>query len=228
MSTLRETELYRPIADFLTGLGYTVRGEVKGADVAAVKGDELVIVEMKTSYTLTLILQAVERLSVTASVYVAIPLPSENIRKKKWRLQFRLLRRLGLGLIFVSKVSGVQAVFDPKPYAPRINKKRALRYRAEIAKRSHDHNVGGSTRVKLITAYREEALRIAQKLLAGASSAKGLCEAGMSAKTGSILRSNFYGWFERVSPGHYCLTADGKRALTEYKHVVRSFPREAV
>lgn len=227
--SLRETDLYRPIADFLAGLGYTVRGEVKGADVAAVKDDELVIVEMKTSFTLPLILQGVARLSITPSVYLAIPLPAENIRKKKWRLQFSLLKRLGLGLLFVSPASGVQAVFDPKPYTPRLNKKRAVAHRAEIAKRSHDHNVGGSTRVKLVTAYREEALRIALKLSSmGSASAKDIAGTGTSAKTGSILRSNFYGWFERIAPGVYRLSSIGKRALIEYKHVVRSFSREAV
>jgi hypothetical protein len=43
-----ETDLYIPVKRHLEAQGYTVKSEIKGCDVVAVRGDELpVIVELK-------------------------------------------------------------------------------------------------------------------------------------------------------------------------------------
>ena len=42
-----EADLARPLYGHLARLGYTVRSEVKDCDIAAVKGDELLIIEVK-------------------------------------------------------------------------------------------------------------------------------------------------------------------------------------
>ena len=41
---LKETDLYPPLKDWLTAVGYTVHGEVGGCDLAARRGDELVLI----------------------------------------------------------------------------------------------------------------------------------------------------------------------------------------
>lgn len=44
---IKETDLYKPIYDYFTKLGYKVNSEVKTYDVTAVKGESLVIIELK-------------------------------------------------------------------------------------------------------------------------------------------------------------------------------------
>ena len=59
-----ETALYLPVKRFLEKLGLTVKGEVGGCDVVALSGDEppiVVIGELKLSFNLELVLQAVDR-----------------------------------------------------------------------------------------------------------------------------------------------------------------------
>ena len=90
-----ETDLAGPLYGRLAELGYTVRSEVKDCDIAAVKGDELLIIEVKKTLNLPLLVQAVRRQRLTDIVYVAIPRPSN---KGKWWRESRgaqhLLRRL--------------------------------------------------------------------------------------------------------------------------------------
>ena len=101
--TISETDLYRPVHDYLVRQGYTVRAEVKSCDIAAVRGDDLIVIELKRAINITLLAQAVERQKITDSVYVAVPRPS-NMRR--WNGQTKslqaLLRRLEIGLILVS------------------------------------------------------------------------------------------------------------------------------
>ena len=59
-----ETSLYRPVKRYLEKRGFTVKGEVCGCDLVALRGDEppvVVIGELKLSFSLELVLQAVER-----------------------------------------------------------------------------------------------------------------------------------------------------------------------
>ena len=49
---MKETDLYKPVKELFEKMGYTVNGEVKDMDVTAVRGDELVVVELKTALTL--------------------------------------------------------------------------------------------------------------------------------------------------------------------------------
>ena len=71
---MRETELYPPVKAFLEGQGYEVKAEVGPADVVACrKGEEPLVVELKTGFSLTLVHQAVARQALTDVVYVAVP-----------------------------------------------------------------------------------------------------------------------------------------------------------
>ncbi|MBI4978211.1 MAG: hypothetical protein HZC28_12065 [Spirochaetes bacterium] len=225
---MKETELYRPIADYLAANGYTVRAEVKGCDITAVKGDDLIIVEMKTKFSLELMLQAVDRQRISSSVYVAIPLSAVSQRGKKWRTIVRLLKRLEVGLIFVSIETGmVQTAIHPVPFKRMKDHRRTRAILTEMSGRSADMNVGGSTRVKLVTAYREQAIHVAWLLSqADAAAPAELCVKGAVKKCGSILYMNYYGWFDRVGVGKYRLSTKGKKALKEYPALIKRLQKK--
>ena len=203
-----EAELYGPVKRFLEAQGYTVKGEVRGCDVLAVRGGGsgggngggaggagepaiVVVVELKLAFTLSLVLQAVDRLAITDLVYLALPAAastgggSGSAAGSRRRLAFspahpsvrRLCRRLGLGLLAVhaaapssagKAASGracVEVLLDPVPCrVPRKNKARAALLLREHARRQGDPTPGGGTGKPVVTAYRQEALRCADLL----------------------------------------------------------------
>ena len=223
-----ETDLAEPLCTWLAAQGYTVRSEVKDCDIAAVKGDELLIIEIKKTLNLALIVQAAQRQRITDIVYVAVPRPSN---KWKWwresRGVFHLLRRLELGLILVSPSNGgppVDVVFRPAPLARRRRAPSRRAVLAEISGRTSDLNTAGSNRRKLVTAYRETSVHIACCLLArGRMSPAALRALGTGPKTQSILHYNPYGWFKRVRRGLYSLTARGRQELKEYPQLTAHY-----
>lgn len=93
----------------------------------------------------------------------------------------------------------------------------------EFAGRSGDYNVGGSTKRKLVTAYRERALQCALALRCADAPALAPREVGALtgvADPGQLLRSNYYGWFAKAGRGLYALTPAGLAALDEYAEAV--------
>lgn len=75
MESLRESDLYGPVRDYLEGLGYEVKGEVRDCDITALRDGELIVVELKRGFTLELVYQAMDRQRIADGVYVAVPLP---------------------------------------------------------------------------------------------------------------------------------------------------------
>src|SRR5205085_4921885 len=121
-----ESDLYAPVKALLEGQGYGVKGEVRGCDAVAVRGkDPPVIVELKRAFGLGLVLQGVDRLALSDAVYLAVGAWPKKLRNVK-----KLCRRVGLGLIVVLK-ERADVVFDPAPYAPRKNKRKAGRLLGE-------------------------------------------------------------------------------------------------
>lgn len=222
--------MYGPVRDYLVDLGYTVRGEVRNCDITAVKGDDLIIVELKRRFSTDIIFQAIDRQSIADSVYIALPGPVQLGRKSKWRKIILLLRRLELGLIAVNpghKSREIEIICHPEPYQRRKLKKKKRALLDEMNQRSGDYNKGGSTRKKLITAYRENAVLIACRLLEhGPLSPKQLREMGTGPKTGSILYNNHYKWFIRVERGIYALTAQGRQDLESYPELTENHKAE--
>ena len=142
-----ETDLYAPIKRFLEAQGYEVKGEIGPCDVVAVRGDEgPVVVELKERLTLDLVLQAVDRLAFSDTVYVAFRIGKG--RTGSWRTRrkevLRFLRLLGLGLLTVSARGNVVPVLDPAPYRPRSNARRRERLLKEFTERVGDPEAGGS------------------------------------------------------------------------------------
>jgi hypothetical protein len=163
-------------------------------------------------FGLGLVLQGVDRLALSDTVYLAVGTWPKNMRIVK-----KLCRRLGLGLMIVG-AKRVDVVLDPAPYAPRKNKRKIGRMLGEHARRVGDPNRGGSsTKVPVMTAYRQAALRCAGLLARnGPMKVAALRVAGNAPNAGAILRDDVYGWFERVERGVYALTPEGQRGLTQF------------
>ena len=219
-----ETDLYRPVKQFLEAQGYVVKGEIGPCDVVAMRGDEgPVVVELKERLSLSLVLQAVNRLTATDAVYVAFRIGKGH--SANWRSRgknvVRLLRRLGLGLLTVSSSGRVIPVLDPAPYRPRSSQRSRARLLKEFAKRVGDPEVGGAASAPRLTAYRQDALRCARELAAaGVLKVSTLSDRTGVSRAGPILRDNHYGWFDRVKVGHYALSPEGERGLKRWSAIV--------
>lgn len=212
----RETDLYAPVKGFLEDQGYVVKSEVGAADVVAVRGAEApVIVELKLGFSLTLVHQCVARLGVTDDVYMAVATGKGKPFQKSLKNMTKLARRLGIGLLTVRlRDQLVQVHCDPGPYVPRKNKKREGQLLKEFARRVGDPNDGGQTRGGLITAYRQDAMKLALHLFEiGASKGADVArETGVERAT-TMMRDDHYGWFEKVDKGVYGLTPKGAEAV---------------
>ncbi|MDF0597854.1 DUF2161 domain-containing phosphodiesterase [Psychromarinibacter halotolerans] len=215
MADMRETDLYPPVKAFLEGQGYEVKGDVAEADVVACRGDAPpVIVELKTSFSLALLHQAVARLSISDTVYVCVPRKPGMAFHRALKDNIALCRRLGLGVILVRLSDGhVEVPCDPGPYAPRKSAKRRDRLLREFARRDGDPSPGGSVRGGVVTAYRQDAMRVAAYLVAhGPSKGAVVAKATGVTRATRIMADDHYGWFERVQTGVYALTKKGAAA----------------
>ncbi len=222
---MQETDLYQPVKSYLEGQGYEVKAEVNDCDLVAVRApDPPVIVELKLRLSLALLMQGVNRQAITDAVYIAVPAS----KTRRWRAQLRdcvkLCRRLGLGLIsvhFRPKSTAVEVHCDPGPYRPQKSRLRKTALLREFSRRQGDQNIGGQTRRPVVTAYRQDALRIAEKLAAeGAGRPATLAQSLGIANAASILQKDHYGWFERIRRGVYDLRPTGKEALLIYADVL--------
>lgn len=212
---LRETALYAPVKALLEHQGYEVKGEVGAADVVGLRPgeDAPVIVELKTGFSLSLFHQAIARQGLTEAVYVAVP----HGTGKRWLRALKdnaaLCRRLGLGLITVRLSDGhLQLHLDPAPYRPRISKPRKARLLKEFARREGDPNTGGTSRAApLMTAYRQDALKLAAFLAVhGPTKGAEVARATGVTRATAMMRADHYGWFEPAGPrGVYRLSPRG-------------------
>ena len=216
----RETDLYEPIKQFLQGQGYEFKGEIGKVEVDACRGDEApVLVELKTTFSLSLFHQAVERLSVSDTVYMAVPHKPGKVFASSVKRNAALCRRLGIGLITVRLRDGlVQVHVDPGSYRPRVSNPKKARLLKEFAKRVGDPNSGGATRQGLITAYRQDALRCLVHLDRNGPTKAALVASETQVETARrIMADDHYGWFERVKTGIYGITPKGRDALKQYQ-----------
>lgn len=216
MTKPKETDLYLPVKSYLEGQGYEVKGEIGAVDVMAMRGDDdPVIVELKTAISLTLFHQAVARQAITDDVYICVPRAATKPFAKTLPDNIKLCRRLGIGLMTVRLRDGfVEVHCDPAPYRPVKNAKRKGRLLREFQRRVGDPNTGGQTRVGLVTAYRQDAIKIAVYLNEnGPSKGAVVAKSVEVPKATRIMADDHYGWFERVEKGIYMITPKGRAAL---------------
>ncbi|ERI93077.1 hypothetical protein HMPREF1982_01898 [Clostridiales bacterium oral taxon 876 str. F0540] len=223
-----ESDLWKPVRDLFIDKGYTVRSEVKDCDIVAIKGEELVIIELKRNLSVDLLSQAVKRQKSADLVYIAVPKPKRLIGNSKWKDICHLIRRLELGLILVAFKGDkaiVEIAIEPIPFdrikSINMGKRRRDNIIKEANSRYEDFNIGGSKGRKLVTAYRESAVFIACCLKkVGNLSPKQLTKLGTDEKkTSSILRENHYGWFVKIERGIYSISDKGQEALKEYREL---------
>lgn len=220
-AAVRETDLYEPIKWFLEGQGYEVKGEVGKVDVVGCRGTEApVLIELKTSFSLSLFHQAIDRLSVTEIVYIAVPHKPGKVFARSLKRNVALCKRLGIGLITVRLKDGsVYAHLDPGPYRPRLSTVKKDRLLSEFSRRVGDPNNGGATRQGLITAYRQDALRCLSYLSKNGPSKASLVALGTTVENARRIMSNdHYGWFERVEKGIYAVTPSGAAAILKFEN----------
>ena len=212
-----ETALYLPVKRFLEKLGFTVKGEVGGCDLVALSGDDppvVVIGELKLSFNLELILQAVDRAAAADEVWLAAKLSARGKGRESDARYRNLCRRLGFGMLAVTDSGDVEVIVKPPTTAPRRDPKKRSRLVAEHRNRIGDPALGGSTRAPIMTAYRQQALACASALADGPQPVRDLREKCPDA--GKILLHNVYGWFDRAERGIYVLTDAGHAALKRW------------
>lgn len=225
--SIKESDLYDPLKIYLEKQGYTIRGEVRDCDLVALKGDEMILIELKTRVSVALLIQAAKRKDISDSVYIAVPVPPGKKDLPNSRGLRNLLRKLEVGLIlvrFMKTKTRVDMVMHPKPYEKRMRPRKQNAILREVNGRYGEFNKGGipSTEER-ITAYRQEAVRLAVLLKEqGEASPKQLRElSARPEKVQPILSQNVYGWFDRVRKGVYILNEAGLTALERYE---RDFP----
>ena len=214
-SRRRETSLYGPVKRYLETLGFTVKGEVCGCDLVALRGDEppmVVIGELKLSFSLDLVLQAVDRTAACDEVWLAVGgAVRGRIRDPRVR---KLCCLLGFGLLGVSPTGAVEILIEPRPWRLRRANKRRARLVNEHRRRIGDPALGGTTQQPIMTAYRQQALACAASLVGGPRRTADLRPIVPNAA--SILLRNVYGWFTRIERGVYELTPEGGAALARW------------
>ena len=208
-----ETALYAPIKGFLECHGFEVKGEICGCDIVGLAPGEpplVVVTELKLSFSLELLLQAVERTRSSDIVYVAVPATRRG--RDRDRRVHRLCRLLGLGLLVVDlRLGTVTVLAEPAPYRSRPNLPQRRRLVAEHRRRKGDPTQGGSTRQPIMTAYRQRTIACAEAMRDGPKKPRELRE--LAEDAGAILLRNVYGWFERVEKGLYTLSDSGRLAI---------------
>ncbi|MFM9940764.1 MAG: DUF2161 domain-containing phosphodiesterase [Hyphomicrobiaceae bacterium] len=215
-----ETSLYPPVKRFLESLGFEAKGEVCGCDIVALDSGmpaAVVIAELKLTFTLELVLQAVDRTPVCDEVWLAVRASRRGRGREADPRVKKLCRFLGLGLLAVFASGRVEVLVEPTPWKPRRDSKRRSRIVEEHRRRQGDPTSGGSTRRPIMTAYRQQALACAAALAGAPARPKDI--KGLAPDAPKILHRNVYGWFVRIERGIYGLTDAGRRALETWTEV---------
>ena len=218
---MQEVDLYPPLKSYLEGQGYEVKGEILNCDVVAFRPeDPPIIIELKLSLNMSILLQAVDRIKISDTVYIGVPKGLAVLKKRRKQI-IKLMRMLGLGLIVIdprAKIGGVDVLCDPGEYKPRQIKKQTQRLLKEFQERVGDPNQGGTSMKRgLMTAYRQKVLAIATYLMThGETKASIIAKSLEEPKTRAILYDNVYGWFDRLGKGVYTLSPRGLSELPDW------------
>lgn len=133
---MKESDLYRPVRDWLIAQGYTIHVEVFDADIIAVKDELITAVELKPCLTWELKTQLMKRCEWADYVIGAIA-----STPAKGSLSF--MRCQGFGLVHVTEQL-VRLRITPKQQPHQWHKKRAYRVkRLTGCAPAMDHEVAG-------------------------------------------------------------------------------------
>jgi hypothetical protein len=220
-----EQQLFQPIKDLFESDGFKVDGEVKKIDMVCVKNDVFVAIELKKELNLKVITQASLRQKTMDIVYIGIYSP-KSLFNKNFKEKLYLLKRLGIGLIIVSPKSLQVSVYQD-PIVSDIskyqysNKKKRDQTINEMHNRKLKNNVGGVSKTKIMSSYREDCLLVLNAIKDFESaSGKQIKEITSVSKSTNIMYKNYYGWFEKVKKGLYKINNNGKEALVQYHEII--------
>ncbi len=218
MQNLKETDLFLPIKDYFIKNGYTVDAEVKNCDVVCKKDDDLIIIELKKSFNMQLLYQALERKRIANYVFVAIKAP-KSFKNKNVKNMISLLKTLNIGLITISfnKFANVQVVLTPN--FTKVNSKKRKSIFKELNDRNIQANIGGSStkNANILTAYKEKTIFIACALKKlKKASAKDIKNLTNIEDCYNILYKNYNGYFLKTKErGIYTLSEKGLNMLLQ-------------
>jgi hypothetical protein len=212
-----ETTLYQPVKAFLESLGFEAKGEVGGCDIVALSQGSpaaVIICELKMSFNLELVLQGVDRSAACDEVWLAVRASVRGGGREEDPRVKKLCRLCGFGLLSVFSSGRVELLVEPVAWKPRHDAKRKSRLVDEHRRRRGDPTRGGSTRLPIMTAYRQQALVCAVAMEQAPQRPRDLKDVAPDAP--KILLNNVYGWFERTERGIYSLTESGRKALVQW------------
>lgn len=218
-----EKDLFNPIKKYFEADGYICDGEVNDIDLYMQKDDKAIAVELKQTFDFKALQQAALRQKICDTVYIGIFKP-RDLRSHSFTDKIYLLKRLGIGLIVVSKRSGqVEIVSDPVvselSLFQRSNAYKRKALEAEFKGRKAKNNTGGVHGTKIITSYREATLLVLDALMecGGVGKTKDVREISGIKSATSIMYQNHYGWFKNLEKGVYGVTEAGLLALEEFE-----------
>ncbi len=216
-----ETSLYLPVKAFLEKAGYVVKGEIGSCDVVGLIESEppvVVVCELKLSFNLELILQAVDRAAISDEVWIAARVSAKGRGREADKRYRDLCRRMGIGMLGIADSGEVSVIVSSVSPMPRTNSKRRTRLVKEHRRRQGDPVLGGGSRAPIMTAYRQQALICAAALAQGLTRPRDM--KSLAPQAGRILLDNVYGWFDRQGKGVYGLNEAGEAALLRWPQTV--------
>ena len=226
-----EKDLFEPIKEYFEKAGYSCDGEVQDIDLYMEKGDESIAVELKQTLDFRAVQQAALRQKITDTVFIGIFRP-RDLNSKSFRDKIYILKRLGIGLIVVSKRTLNVDIVSPPVVSElegfiRQNKDKKKRLSDEFRRRRAKNNTGGIRGTALITSYREDALLVLDALmeLGGTGKAAKIRDLSGIQRARDIMYSNHYGWFSNIGNGIYTVTDIGLDALEEFEDTLKILSR---
>lgn len=233
-NNFKETDLFLPIKNFFEKNNYKVQGEIKNCDIICIKNDDIIAIEIKKSFNLKVLYQAMDRKVFSNYVYIAISRP-KNFRKKEVKHMIKILKSLNIGLITVALDSPIKTVdIILKPDFKKIykNSKKKKIILNEFENRNLSYNLGGSSSKNdfILTSYREKCIFIVciLKILKKASP-KQISSLTNINNVGNILRNNHFSYFKKIERGIYTLSNQGLNIFSDenFKDAINYYNKEA-
>ncbi len=215
---MKESDLFEPIKQYFTNQNYEVDGEILNCDLVACRVNEIVIVELKKTFSLKLVQQAIDRQQITSKVYVAIPKP-QHVNYRELEKQVYLCKRLGIGLIYVdlSWRNEIKIMLEPRMKI-NIMKYRVKYLMQEFMDRKIKNTTGGVVGLEHYTAYFQKNIELACILEKEKSCSLKTIRDKYNFKNTSIVYQDFYKLFQREEQGIYSLSEKGYEELHSKKN----------
>lgn len=219
-----ETELYAPVKNYFSNMGFKVDAEVRDCDITAKKDNIVVICELKRGFTIELMYQLVEKKKLTPYVYAVIPRP-KNMGNRAFKKKIELLKALDCGLLVVlNSTKRVDLVLEPRGEDTSAKKYRRRGLEKEISTRKMSLNIGGQSKRKIVTAHKESLIAALCYIEKFGSIKTRDCRENIR----NVVKRNHYNYFVRLERGVYTMNESAKTLLCDddYKDIVEYYRKE--